>query len=366
MARGDGRMFQRGERWFIAYYAPDPARPGHGKEHKESFETEKKARAVLKARIREKGAAKLGLTRFKGPEMERLLVNEILDAYLGRAEVLGRKSLRQIRSHVKPIRTRFGTMRCLAVTPESITSYIEERKAEGFAAASINRQLETLSAAYRLAIKDGRLTYMPRIDSLAEHNVERGFFEAEELDGLLPHLPEHIADLCRFAAVTGWRRADLVGLRWEWVNLAEGVIRLPEGTTKEGSARTLHLGASLRALLDRRYSARLTEHGVCDLVFHKDGRPVGDIRKAWASACRKAGIQPRSKLRKGKQIVVAGRKLHDFRRTATRNLSRAGVGETVVRSITGHKTSSMFHRYSITTGEDQRAALEALARREGA
>jgi integrase len=83
-----------------------------------------------------------------------------------------------------------------------------------------------------------------------------------------------------------------------------------------------------------------------------------------ATPCRKAGIQPRTKVRKGKKIVVAGRKLHDFRRTATRNLSRAGVGEAVVRSITGHKTSSMFHRYSITTGEDQRAALEALARRE--
>src|SRR5262245_54583253 len=168
--RGDGRVFRRGERWFIAYYAPDPARPGHGKEHKESFDTEKRARAVLKARIREKGAAKLGLTRFKGPEMERLLVGEILDSYEGRARTLGRKSLPQILSHMKPVRATFGTTRCLAVTPESITSYIEARKAEGFAPASINRQLETLSAAYRLAIKDGRLTFMPRIDSLAEHN----------------------------------------------------------------------------------------------------------------------------------------------------------------------------------------------------
>src|SRR5262249_3256005 len=150
--------------------------------------------------------------------------------------------------------------------------------------------------------------------------------------------------------ITGWRRGDLVGLRWEWVNLVEGVIRLPEGFTKEESARTLHLGASHLEILDRRYSARLTERGVCDYVFHdKHGRPVGDIRQAWATACRKAGIQPRTKLRKGKQVVVAGRKLHDFRRTATRNLSRAGVGETVVRSITGHKTSSMFARYNITS-----------------
>ncbi len=83
-------------------------------------------------------------------------------------------------------------------------------------------------------------------------------------------------------------------------------------------------------------------------IFHRKGRQIGDFRKAWTTACEKAG--------------VPGRILHDFRRTAVRNLVRAGVPELVAMQMTGHKTRSVFDRYNIVSEEDLMEAAKRLDR----
>ena len=85
---------------------------------------------------------------------------------------------------------------------------------------------------------------------------------------------------------------------------------------------------------------------------HAGGWPLrcetrrGDFRKAWATACRKAGCP--------------GMLKHDFRRTAVRNLETAGVPRSVAMKITGHKTESVYRRYAIVSDADLQEAVRRL------
>ena len=76
-----------------------------------------------------------------------------------------------------------------------------------------------------------------------------------------------------------------------------------------------------------------------------DGKQVRGYYDAWHTACRKAGLP--------------GKLVHDFRRSAVRNLVRAGLSERVAMTITGHKTRSVFDRYHIVSPAD----LEQVAHR---
>src|SRR5262249_40277626 len=89
-------------------------------------------------------------------------------------------------------------------------------------------------------------------------------------------------------------------------------------------------------------------------VFARDtGASIGNFKKAWGTACINAGffrVEPFGEAAAGetpKTRKVPTKLVHDFRRSAVRNLIRAGIPETTAMAMTGHRTREVFKRYAI-------------------
>jgi integrase len=205
--------------------------------------------------------------------------------------------------------------------------------------ASINRILQLLGQAYKLAIATGRLTYAPRIRRLSEiGNARQGFFSAMEFRSVLSNLPAYLQDFTTFAWLSAWRPKEIRSL--SWLDVDGDVIRLRAENAKTRIARSVPLVGELAELIARR---RLEMSPKTPLVFHNAAVPIGDFRKSWATACKLAGVPEKL--------------FYDLRRSGVRDMIRAGVSQSVAMSISGHRTDAMFRRYNITSDADQRAAL---------
>jgi hypothetical protein len=92
---------------------------------------------------------------------------------------------------------------------------------------------------------------------------------------------------------------------------------------------------------------------------------VNNLRRAWIAACIKAGFGRWEEL-PGNGQRYDGLIVHDLRRSAIRNMVRAGVSDVVAMKISGHKTRAVFDRYNITSAEDVRRAMRQVQTAERA
>jgi integrase len=168
-------------------------------------------------------------------------------------------------------------------------------------------------------------------------------------------LPEHYHAVVETAYVTGWRMADELFTRQRHhVDLKAGWLRLDGGVgeTKNNEGRMFPLTPRLREVLEKQIekteALQRTTGQIIPWLFHRKGKPIKGFRKAWLTACKRAG--------------VPGKIPHDFRRTAVRNLARSGVDRSAAMKMVGHKTESVYRRYSIVDESMLKDAAEKLAR----
>jgi hypothetical protein len=343
-SRGEGRVFQRGGVFWVAYYR-------HGKEIRESAHTtdQEKAKKFLHTR---REASKT--PTFVSPQAKKLRFEDLCD--LLRLDYKRKRNRSRLESKLTRLAEVFAGDRALDITTDRIDRYIEAREKAKARPATINRELAALRRAFRLAVDKKLLPTMPAITLLSEaDNVREGFVDAPEFAALLAKLTElgaaDVADAAEFAYLTCLRRGNVLGAVWPWFKLeldrsgvvVAGSVRLPGTVTKNKKPLSLALNRRLVALIGRRWEQRIPD---CPFVFHREGQPLVRFEGPWNAACDAVGL-PRTLF-------------HDLRRSGARNLRRAGVAEHVIQRIGGWKTASMFKRYDIVDERDLRDAGERL------
>jgi integrase len=339
-------VYWRGGVWYIRFKF-------RGRLYRESSKSKDKeiAKALFDQRRRE-----IEEGRFIGLKPEQTKFADLEKLILRDYEANGRKSIKSLTDRVASLRRTFGSVRPVDVTYAMLEEYKEKRQAEGAKNATIRYELVVFGRMYSLGIKWRLLTTKPLLPTVKVENARKGFFSEEHFQRVLERLPLDVAAAMMFAYFTGWRVGEIRKLTWANVNFEEGVVRLEADETKNEQARVFPFEAHeyLRGLLEaqRKHIERLRgeQSKIVPWVFPRlDGRQLGQFHKQWTAACREAG--------------VPGRVPHDLRRTAVRNLMRAGVNERVAMTLTGHKTRSIFDRYHIVSEADLAEAVKKLSER---
>jgi integrase len=373
-----GQIIPRGERtWLVRVYVGRDSQTGKRRYDGHTIHgTKKDAQTYLNGKLRERD-----LGTYIG--VSHTTMGALFDDLLKDYQINGKDyewAERVVRVHLRPF---FGAIKAAKVGTADIRAYVAARQEKGAENATINRALALLRRAFNLGKRatPPKVGTVPFIPMLAENNVRKGFFEHDVFLAVRRALPEEIRPVITFAYYTGCRKGEILALRWPQVDLAERVVRLEPGETKNDEARTIPLVEDLYQMLTMQRGVRDRYFPESPWVFSRAGKPILNFRGAWDAACGRKQLEDlcakhgiptdgtnadvQTRLTKAGVAIPAGepaKLFHDLRRTGVRNLIRAGVPERVAMTISGHRTRSVFDRYNIVSESD----LKDAARRLGA
>jgi integrase len=327
--------------WYILYTID-------GKQRRESTGTEdyEKAKKKLETAL---GENALGMR--PTVDVKAVTYEEVAESYASQQQTKG-AAPRTEKIHLDEF---FKNKRVLDITTDMLRRYISHRTKAGISGPTIRRELGTLRAMLNQARKEGklRLADVPYFPLPADSKPRKGFVTPDVFASLLAALPENLRPLVQFIYCTGMRRGAALRITWDMLNEDCTELSIPGDILKNDEPLAMPLaGADLGKL-----AAMLKKQ------FRVQGQPVFDstnLRKEWAEGCTKLGL---GKMQKKKTEAgwsyssYRGLMLHDLRRSAVRNLVRAGVPESVAMKISGHKTRHVFERYNIVDTRDVREAL---------
>jgi integrase len=332
--KGTGSIFRRGRIWFVQYVS-DSGR------HRESSHSERRevAEKLLNKRLGEIAAG-----HYRDVSVEKTTIGDLIDLVVEDYRFRKLRSLDEVIWRAdKNLRPLIGKLLAGRFGARDVKRYVEARRESGASDATINRELAIVRRGFTLGFQAepqvvARQPYIPILD---EDNTRQGFLEPEQYGKVLAELPERLKALFVCAYHVGTRKGELRRLRWEQVDFEPAQIRLTKAQTKGKRARTVPIYGDMETWLKSHFARRAPD---CPWVFYYHGRPVGAQLAGWREACERAGMP--------------GLLFHDLRRSAVRNMKRAGNPDKAVMEISGHKTRSIFDRYDIVSDADIASVAE--------
>jgi len=277
----------------------------------------------------------------------RVLFGEAAESYLAYSRAR-KKSHEKDRHHVQMLTGFFKDRPLDCLTPDMVEEYVLHRKMMGkdkgveLKGSTLNREIETLKSIARRAVLNNQIDRNPIFGVKKFKETPRSrTLTGEEFRALLAVCKGHLRPVVELAYYTGMRKGEILGLLWDQVNLREGFITLRAEDTKTQENREVPLDGVLLDTL-----RRLPRVPDCPYVFTYAGKRLLRVKTGFVNACRKVGIKDFH--------------FHDLRHCFVRNARRSGVSDTVIMSITGHRSHRMFRRYDSVDREDRLGALQRL------
>lgn len=261
---------------------------------------------------------------------------------------------RLITLHIRPM---LGAMPVRDITTAEVARLHQGLKKTPFLA---NRVMSVLSKMLNLACTWGlrpmNSNPCPTQARFKERKRER-FLGPEELKALGDELrsaesnqlagPYAVAAI-RLLLFTGARLGEILGLRWEFVDMDGATIRLPDSKT---GAKSIYLnGPALEVL--RGLQRELGNPYV--IVGAKRGAPLVNLAKPWNRIKEAITITTQG------EVYIEDLRIHDLRHSFASVGAASHLGLPVIGALLGHTQASTTQRYAHIANDPLRAASEAI------
>jgi len=233
------------------------------------------------------------------------------------------------------------------ITAATSKDYEAARRKAGWANGTINRTRNTLRAALKHAVKDGKLRYAPFVPTLkVARGKERWLTDAEAkrlYRSVLPKRWRYLNLFIRIAISTGARHRAILSLTWDRVDMEKGRIDFREPGKPETKKRRPNAPINDKLLRLLRAAHKMAEG---DFVIEHRGGPLKSIKKAFGEACVRAklsGVTP-----------------HTLKHTYITWLLRQNVPIWQVAGLTNTSPATIAKVYGHHAQDDLKAAANAV------
>lgn len=251
------------------------------------------------------------------------------------------------RSVMRRLDRGFGEKIIQEIATEQIERYKIKRLKDEVMPATINRELALLKHMFTMGMKWSKLKSNPAKEvKLLDGEVERvRYLMPDEVQTVLSNCNEFLRPIVTVAVNTGLRKGELLGLKWENVNLELGIISIMKTNTKNKVRKDIPMNEIVRATIEE--IERKGQYVFCK----EDGKPFkySGVRKSFEKAVRESGIEDF--------------RFHDLRHTFASSLVMEGIDITTVKELMGHKDLKMTLRYAHLSPMYKSKAVNVLDQR---